>query len=527
MQKNCFHIAAMITHPSMLFEELLRGVKTGARAGSNPQVRDVVYDSRKVTAGSLFVAMQGGTTDGNRFIENALQQGAVALVTDAEPAWKKLRSDYPEFAVAFVQHGRRALAEISANFFSHPENRLRLSGVTGTNGKTTTTYLLESMLRSAGRTSILVGTIEYHIGDEVRISPHTTPESRDLFQLFAEGVAAGATEEVMEVSSHALEQGRVWGLHWDTAVFTNLTQDHLDFHGTMEAYFTAKAKMFTGEGGAAAPRVAVIHGDDEYGKRLIPMARTAGCEVVKFGLERGDFHAAEIRVAANGTRFRMMTPTGNIELHTHLPGPVNVLNLLAASAAATARGLSHEEISRGVETIAYVPGRFQTVDCGQPFTVAVDYAHTDDALRNVTRLARKLSAPRHGRVITVFGCGGDRDRSKRPRMGLAAGEGSDFVVATSDNPRSEDPDAILQEILPGLKASGVRFVLDADRANAIRTAVTEAQENDVVVIAGKGHEKVQVLRDRTIPFDDAEEAKAALLERYGKSGRVTSGLQCN
>ena len=503
----------MIEHPSMQFEETLRAVKIRERAGLNPRVSDIVYDSRNVTAGALFIAMQGGTTDGNRFIESALKQGAVALVTDSEPTWQKLRADHPDLAVALVEHGRRALAGISANFFSHPERSLRLSGVTGTNGKTTTTYLLESMLRSAGRISVLVGTIEYHVGDEVRPSPHTTPESRDLFQLFAEGVADGATEAVMEVSSHALEQGRVWGLHWDTAVFTNLTQDHLDYHGTMEAYFAAKAKMFTGEGGAAPPRVAIIHGEDAYGQRLVPMARAAGCEVVEFGLNGGDFRAEDVQLGANGTRFRMMTPTGSVELHTHLPGPVNVLNLLAASAAAMARGLTHEEIVRGVEAIAYVPGRFQTVDCGQPFTVAVDYAHTDDALRNVTRLARQLAAPRNGRVITVFGCGGDRDRSKRPRMGLGAGEGSDFVAATSDNPRSENPDEILLEILPGLKTSGVKFEVEADRASAIRMAVREAQENDVVVIAGKGHEKVQILRDLTIPFDDAEKAREALLER--------------
>jgi UDP-N-acetylmuramoyl-L-alanyl-D-glutamate--2,6-diaminopimelate ligase len=284
--------------------------------------------------------------------------------------------------------------------------------------------------------------------------------------------------------------------------------------------------MFT-DTDSAPPRVAVIHGEDAYGQRLIPMARAAGCEVVEFGLNGGDFRAVDVQLGANGTRFRMMTPTGIVALHTHLPGPVNVLNLLAASAAAMARGLTHEEIARGVEAIAYVPGRFQTVDCGQPFTVAVDYAHTDDALRNVTRLARQLAAPRQGRVITVFGCGGDRDRTKRPRMGLAAGEGSDFVVVTSDNPRSENPDAILLEILPGLKTSGVKFEVDADRASAIRMAVGEAQVNDVVVIAGKGHEKVQIMRDRTIPFDDAEVAREALLERYGKFKRVSSGVPCS
>ena len=301
---------AMMEHPSMQFDETMRAVQVRARAGSDPRISDVVYDSRNVTPGALFVAMQGGTTDGNRYVENALQQGAVALVTDSEPKWQKVRADHPDLGIALVEHGRRTLAEISANFFSHPERSLRLSGVTGTNGKTTTTYLLESMLRSAGHSSVLVGTIEYHVGNEVRPSPHTTPESRDLLQLFAEGVAAGATEAVMEVSSHALEQGRVWGLHWDTAVFTNLTQDHLDFHGTMEAYFAAKAKMFTGENGAAAPRVAIIHAEDQYGQRLVPMARAAGCEVVEFGLNRGDFRAADVELGANGTEFRMVTPTG-------------------------------------------------------------------------------------------------------------------------------------------------------------------------------------------------------------------------
>jgi UDP-N-acetylmuramoyl-L-alanyl-D-glutamate--2,6-diaminopimelate ligase len=517
----------MIEHLSKPFEETLRAVQMRERAGQNPQISDVVYDSRNVTTGALFVAMHGGTTDGNRFVENALRQGAVAVVTDSETTWERLCAADPNLAIVLVEHGRHALAGISANFFSHPERSLRLSGVTGTNGKTTTTYMLESMLRSAGRTSVLVGTIEYHVGDEVRPSPHTTPESRDLFQLFAEGVEAGATEAVMEVSSHALEQGRVWGLHWDTAIFTNLTQDHLDYHGTMDAYFAAKAKMFTGENGAVPPRVAVIHSEDEYGQRLAPLARGAGCDVVEFGLNRGDFRAAQIQLAANGTRFEMTTPTGRLELYTHLAGPVNVLNLLAASAAAMARGLTHDEIVRGVEAIAYVPGRFQTVDCGQPFTVAVDYAHTDDALRNVTRLARQLATPRNGRVIMVFGCGGDRDRSKRPRMGLAAGEGSDFVVATSDNPRSENPDAILAEILPGLKASGVQFRVEEDRASAIRLAVGAARENDVVVIAGKGHEKVQILRDRTVPFDDAAEAREALLERYGRSATSERGARCS
>jgi UDP-N-acetylmuramoyl-L-alanyl-D-glutamate--2,6-diaminopimelate ligase len=518
MQKNSF-TCRYIRNSTMQFAELLRGADILGRTASNPAISDVVYDSRKMIPGALFIAMQGGATDGNRYVESALQQGAVAIVTDSEETWIKLRAVRPDIAIARVKHGRMALAQVSANFFSHPESRLHLSGVTGTNGKTTTTYLLESMLRTAGRSCVLVGTIEYHVAQEVRSSPHTTPESRDLFQLFADGVAAGATEAVMEVSSHALDQGRVWGLHWDTAVFTNLTQDHLDYHGDMETYFQAKAKMFTGTG-AAPPRVAAIHAADDYGQRIVALARAAGSEVVTYGLEQGDFHAMDIQLAAQSTRFRLVTPGGETDLHTHLAGPVNVLNLLAASAAAMARGLTLEEIARGVENIDSVPGRFQTVSCGQPFTVVIDYAHTDDALRNVTRLARLLASPRNGHVITVFGCGGDRDRTKRPRMGRAAGEGSDFVVATSDNPRSEEPTAILAEILPGLEAGGARFTVEPDRARAIRLAIAEAHDNDVVVIAGKGHEKMQILRDRTIPFDDAEQARQALFERFSTAGGI-------
>lgn len=517
----------MTKNPSIDFAGLLQEVEILERTASNPQVSDVVYDSRRVAAGAMFVAMQGGTTDGNRYVENALQQGAAAIVTDSGSTWDQLRATHPELALAKVENGRHTLAAISANFFAHPEGKLYLSGVTGTNGKTTTTYLLESMLRSSGRICILAGTIEYHVAGEIRPSLHTTPESRDIFQLLTEGVAAGATEAVMEVSSHALDQGRVWGLHWDTAVFTNLTQDHLDYHGDMESYFQAKAKMFSGVG-TVPPRVAVIHVADSYGQRMILQARAAGCNIVTYGLDAGDFCVTNIQLAAQETRFRMMTPAGDMDVHTHLAGPVNVLNLLAASAAAMARGLTLEEIARGVESIDHVPGRFQTVDCGQPFTVAIDYAHTDDALRNVTRLARLLAGPRRGRVITVFGCGGDRDRSKRPKMGRAAGEGSDFVVATSDNPRSENQAAILEEILPGLKASNVRFAVELDRTGAIRLAIAEARENDVVIIAGKGHEKVQILGDRTIPFDDAEVARQALLEKFGERPREGSGRTvCN
>ncbi len=320
----------------------------------------------------------------------------------------------------------------------------------------------------------------------------------------------------MEVSSHALDQGRVWGLRWDVAVFTNLTQDHLDYHGGMEEYFHAKSRMFIGDG-AAPPRVAAIYVGDEYGRRLIPLARAAGSEVLTYGVDSGDFRASRVEFAAGETCFHMSTPFGGVDLRTHLAGPVNVLNLLAVAAAAMARGLSLEQIAQGVEKFEFVPGRFQTVNCGQPFTVAIDYAHTDDALRNVTRLARQLAAPHNGRVICLFGCGGDRDRSKRPKMGCAAGEGSDIVVLTSDNPRTETPEAIIAEVLPGLAATGVEFLVEVDRARAIRLAIEAARQNDIVILAGKGHEKVQILRDRTIRFDDAQEAMRVLQERFPSS----------
>ena len=314
----------------------------------------------------------------------------------------------------------------------------------------------------------------------------------------------------MEVSSHALAQGRVHGLPYDVAIFTNLTQDHLDFHGTMENYFAAKRALFDGELGQA-PRVAVINVDDAYGTALAVIAQQAGAQVCGYGLSAGEFRAEDAEMAASGMQFRLAAPAGSVKIRTRLTGRVNLYNLLAAAGAAMARGLSLEEIARGAAALAYVPGRFQTVDEGQKFTVVVDYAHTEDALRNLTTLAREFAGAQH-RVITLFGCGGDRDRAKRPKMGRAAGEGSDLVVLTSDNPRSEDPEAILADALPGLMATGTKFVTEPDRTRAIRLAVEAAGPGDIVLIAGKGHEKEQVLRDRTIPFDDAAVAAAAIRE---------------
>jgi UDP-N-acetylmuramoyl-L-alanyl-D-glutamate--2,6-diaminopimelate ligase len=518
----------------MRFEELLSGAEVVRRAGPNaengPVIRGVEYDSRRVGPGSLFLAMQGGTTDGNRYIGKAIEQGAAAVVTDSAAAFSEMEKRYPGVAVAEIPAGagRRAMVAIAANFFGRPERRLKLSGVTGTNGKTTTAFLLDAMLNSANRKTVLVGTIENHVAGAVRPAPHTTPESRDLLELLREGADAGATEAVMEVSSHALAQGRVYGLPYDVAVFTNLTQDHLDYHGTMEKYFAAKRALFDGELGAA-PRVAVVNVDDRYGGELAVIAREAGADIYSYGLGAGEFRAEDARMGASGMGFRLVAPIGDAEIETRLTGRVNLYNLLAAAGAAYARGLNLEQIASGAAALACVPGRFQTVDAGQPFTVVVDYAHTDDALRNLTALAREFvdhpstqqrraggpGVGGRGRVITLFGCGGDRDRAKRRKMGRAAGEGSDFVVLTSDNPRSEDPEAVMQDALPGLLATGTKFVAEADRARAIRLAVEEARPGDIVLLAGKGHEKEQVLRDRTIPFDDAEVAAAAIRAAMG------------
>jgi UDP-N-acetylmuramoyl-L-alanyl-D-glutamate--2,6-diaminopimelate ligase len=491
---------------------VLRGVDLIRRAGPSPAVTGVEYDSRRVSNGSLFVAFRGGTTDGNRYIPQAVARGAHAIVTDSAGGFTAATS-YSSVAVIEVAHGRRALAALAANFFAHPESQLKLSGVTGTNGKTTTAFLLEAMLRHQGRKTVLAGTIEYHAAGRIFPAPHTTPESRDVLELFREGVDGGATEAVMEVSSHALDQQRVSGLNFDVAIFTNLTRDHLDYHGSMENYFAAKRKLFDGSDGPP-PRVAILNQDDTYGARLKTQTR-AGL-VYSYGLRQGDFTADQLRMDPSGMRFLMVTPQGEAPIATRLTGGVNVYNLLAAGAAAVARGLSLEEVAQGAASLDFVPGRFQSVDCGQNFAVVVDYAHTDDALRNVVAVAREFVTLRGGRVITMFGCGGDRDRSKRPLMGRAAGAGSDVVVVTSDNPRSEDPSAIIEEVLPGLSGTLAKVIVEPDRHHGIELAIAEARPGDLVILAGKGHEKTQTIGAQVVPFDDVAMARKFLLAR-GKS----------
>jgi UDP-N-acetylmuramoyl-L-alanyl-D-glutamate--2,6-diaminopimelate ligase len=489
----------------------------GAGANSEELVTGVEYDSRKVKPGAVFVAMRGGSTDGNRYIDKAIAAGALGIITDSSNTFDHLLVYQAGTPVLEVEHGRRALAEASAAFFAHPERKLAATGITGTNGKTTTAFLVEGLLNAAERKTVLVGTIEYHVAGEVRTSVHTTPESRDLFELMAEGVQRGATELVTEVSSHGLDQGRSMGVNFDVAVFTNLTRDHLDYHQTMEKYFAAKRLLFDGTI-YPAPRIAVINAMDARGEELAASARKAGAEVRMYGIGAGEWRAANFTLTPGGAIIDFETPAGNTRVNTRLAGEVNVLNLLAAFTAAHARGVSFDKLVASVPELSPVPGRFQSVDAGQPFTVIVDYAHTDDALRNLTALARQITAQNHGRVITLFGCGGDRDRTKRPKMGQAAGAGSDFVVATSDNPRTEDPMTILAEIEPGLKASGVKYTIEPDRTSAISAALEAAKAGDVVLIAGKGHEKEQILAGRTIPFDDAQIALSALSKMgYGDS----------
>lgn len=500
----------------MTFEQVLDGAEVLARSG-DPGVSSVEYDSRRVKPGCVFVAMRGESSDGNRFIDQAIQAGAVAIITDS--AAEKPR---PNVGWALVPNGRRALARVSANFYKKPAERIAITGITGTNGKSTTAFLVESILAAAARKSALIGTIEYHVAGRVLAAPHTTPEALDLNRILSEALGNGATEAVMEVSSHALAQERVYGVPFDVAVFTNLTRDHLDYHKTMEEYFAAKLVLFEGCG-TDAPRAVVTNIDDESGAKLVEFSRKRSSVVLKYGRDRGDVHAQKVEITTRGTRFDLVTPEGKIAVFSALIGRVNVYNILAAVGAAYARGCEEQAIAVGIEQLACVPGRFERVDCGQPFTVVVDYAHTDDALRNLTSLARELVSEAQGRVLTVFGCGGDRDRKKRPLMGEAAGRGSDFVVLTSDNPRSEDPLVIINDAVVGLQKTGVKYSVEVDRRKAISLAIGEAHPGDIVLLAGKGHEKVQVTRTGSAPFDDLEVARQALRVLGFECGAAKAG----
>jgi UDP-N-acetylmuramoyl-L-alanyl-D-glutamate--2,6-diaminopimelate ligase len=468
-------------------------------------VEGLDYDSRRVKAGYLFFAFPGARTDGRQFAQDALAGGAIAVVSEtAAPEGLKARW-------LRVAYGRQALSVAARNFYGKPDERLGLTGITGTNGKTTTGFLIDSVLRAAGHTTALIGTIEYHLAGRVLPAVNTTPESLDLVRLLAELIAEGGSHATMEVSSHALELGRVYGLHFHTAVFTNLTRDHLDFHGTMDAYFGAKQKLFEGAGpeGTPPPPFVVVNRDDESARRLKlhPKAK-----VIWYGLGSDpDLRARHISSGFQGLKFDVQFGKVKFTVESPLIGKINVYNILAACGAGLSYGIAPAVIARGIAQLRAVPGRFERVDEGQPFVVAVDYAHTDDALRNVIAVARSLDPKR---VITLFGCGGDRDRSKRPLMGQAAAEASDFVVLTSDNPRSEDPLTIMNDALVGIRRVDVPHIVEPDRATAIARALKEAREGDIVILAGKGHETYQVLKDKTIAFDDRAVARE-VLKGYG------------
>jgi len=487
--------------------------KSGVLAALEPalaarRVSGLAYDSRAVEPEYLFFAFPGARTDGRRFAVDAISKGALAVVSEsAQPV---------DFAGPWIQvaHGRKALAAASKIFFGAPDERLFVAAITGTNGKTTTSYLIDYILRAAGFKTSLVGTIGYHIAGHPIPAVNTTPESLDLFRLLDQSVHEGVTHFVFENSSHAQALGRSYGLFIHTAIFSNLTRDHLDFHLTMQRYFDAKALMFHPEG-VAAPRAAVINHDDEWGRRLPVLA---GTHAYWYGIQpEAPYRAENVRNDFAGLRFDVRTPQGLVPISSPLVGHINVYNILAAFCCGLSFGIEPNVIAQGIAQCPAVPGRFERIDVGQHFLVAVDYAHTDDAIRNVIAVARSLNPKR---VITLFGCGGDRDRTKRPLMGKAAAEASDFIVLTSDNPRSEDPLRIIEDVLPGLEGLATRRLIEPDREKAIRAALAQAEPGDIVLLTGKGCETYQVLADRTIDFDDREASRRVLTEMgYGGGAR--------
>jgi UDP-N-acetylmuramoyl-L-alanyl-D-glutamate--2,6-diaminopimelate ligase len=485
----------------MKLNELLRGLdglESGLEVGA--EVTSLAYDSRRVQRGTLFFAIQGEKADGHAFIPQALERGALGVVSERIPP-SGLASRWVR-----VPKIRRALSAAGRVFLGQPDLHLKLIGITGTNGKTTTAFLVDSILRAAGIRAGLFGTIEYRVGERALPALNTTPESLDLWSYFAQTVEAGGTSVVMEVSSHALAQERVWGFPYSVAVFTNLTRDHLDYHKDFEHYFEAKRRLFEGLG-TPPPQWAVINLDDPWGRKLLdvpcPQRLTYGMN------SNAQVKPKHLDSRHHGLEGTIVTPAGKLQLVSSLMGRANLANILAATAASIAYGIPLEKIEEGLKDLKAVPGRFERIDEGQPFLMLVDYAHTDDALRNVLSTARDLT---RNRLIVVFGCGGERDRAKRPLMGEAAGSLSDLAVLTSDNPRSEDPLLIMSDALVGLQKAGKPYWAEVDRETAIRKAVEEAREGDVVVLAGKGHETYQILKDRTIPLDDREVARKVLHE---------------
>jgi UDP-N-acetylmuramoyl-L-alanyl-D-glutamate--2,6-diaminopimelate ligase len=496
----------------MKLGELLERVQPfETEVDQNTEVTSLAYDSRRVNKGCVFFAIEGEKTDGHLFIDDAIRRGAAAIVSERDaPAG---------LAGQWIRVGkiRRALSEAARRFFDDPDLKLQLIGITGTNGKTTTAYLLNSIFETTGTRAGLFGTVEYRLGTRVVSASNTTPESLDLATYFHELVANGAGAAILEVSSHALAQERVWGFHFSVGVFTNLTRDHLDYHHDFEHYFAAKQRLFEGLG-SPPPDLAVINADDVWARRLLALPNRRR---ITYGLEsKADVGVKRRSQNISGQSATLTTPEGELEIESHLIGRANLMNLLAATATAIGVGIPAGKIQEGLRRLTSVPGRLEKIDEGQPFLVLVDYAHTDDALRNVLEAAREFTG---NRLIVVFGCGGERDRTKRPVMGEVAGKLSDLAVLTSDNPRSEDPILIMNDVLVGLQRTGMPYIAEVDRETAIRKALEEAREGDVVILAGKGHETYQVLKDQSVPFDDREVARKILREMGFHNEAVDEG----
>src|SRR6267143_419859 len=484
--------------------EVFQGVETALPAGaSSLEIRQVSCDSRKVRPRALFSALRGAQADGNTFIQDALKRGAVAIASEEQAP-----GTIPAGVVWIqVREARKALGITAANFLGHPANALQLVAVTGTNGKTTTTSVVDAIVKASGAKTGLFGTIAYHtpLGDYP--APNTTPESVDLQGFFAEIRDAGGKYAVLEASSHSLAMDRLWGCHFQAAVFTNLTREHMDFHNTFEDYVAAKKRLFEGTG-AGKSEVAVLNADAEFGQPLAGLAK----KTVAYGLESdADITTKKFQLTFDGLKFAAHTPNGKVHVASRLVGRINVYNILAAIGAAQALGLSNDAIENGIRNLESVSGRFQRIDLGQPFLVIVDYAHTDDALENLIRTARELNPK--ARIITLFGCGGEKDRTKRPDMGEVTGRLSDLTILSSDNPRNEDPLKIISDLIVGLQKTAGKYLIEPDREKAIGMAMEEARSGDIVLLAGKGHENYQILADTTIAFDDREMARRALRER--------------
>jgi len=466
-------------------------------------VESIAYDSRRVQRNGLFVALRGEKNDGHEFIGQAIENGASVIVAERE-------EKNPRATCLLVENTRTALADLAATFYGLPARRLKLAAVTGTNGKTTTTFLIKHICEKAGLRCGLIGTVRYEIGERVLPAARTTPESLDLQELLAQIANAGCRAAAMEVSSHALAQERIRGLEWEVAVFTNLTQDHLDYHGTMENYFESKAKLFTQLTQQQKKRkpVAVVNMDDRYGEQLLDKIDTK-ISVVTFGMGvRADFRASNYRMEFGGTSYQLDARGKSYLVRLPLIGRFNVANSMAALAAANALGLNLREAVLSLGKSPQVPGRLEMVPAKRKFQVFVDYAHTPDALLNVLKTLRQLEP---GRLIVVFGCGGDRDRQKRPLMGRIADQNADYSIITSDNPRKEDPNAIISEIEKGFGSDCYEKV--TGRAEAIVRAIAVAQPRDIILIAGKGHETYQEFADHTVPFDDIQVARRAIEDR--------------